>query len=68
MNYASISCLSSLPHYIHSVLCCFSAVYNNRQMNAELAQNPLRHYDIASNSNESDLNVEQIAGIEKEME
>ena len=24
-------------------------VYNNRQMNAELAQNPLRHYDIASN-------------------
>jgi len=37
-------------------------------MNAELAQNPLRHYDIASNSNESDLNVEQIAGIEKEME
>ena len=43
-------------------------VYNNRQMNAELAQNPLRHYDIASNSNESDLNVEQIAGIEKEME
>lgn len=26
----------------------------------------LRHYDIASNSNESDLNVEQIAGVEKE--
>ena len=33
MNYASISCLSSLSHYIHSVLCCFSAVYNNRQIN-----------------------------------
>lgn len=41
-------------------------VYNNRVMNAELGENPLRHYDIASNSNESDLNVEQIAGVEKE--
>lgn len=43
-------------------------VYNNRMMNAELAQNPLRHYDIASNSNESDLNVEQIAGVREEEE
>lgn len=40
-------------------------VFNNRTMNAELNQNPLRHYDIASNSNESDLNVEQIAGVEE---
>ncbi|MEG0795545.1 MAG: 4-hydroxythreonine-4-phosphate dehydrogenase PdxA [Odoribacter sp.] len=43
-------------------------VYNNRQMNAELAENPLKHYDIASNSNESDLNVEQIAGVQREVE
>lgn len=43
-------------------------VYNNRMINAELAQNPLRHYDIASNSNESDLNVEQIAGVREENE
>lgn len=41
-------------------------VFNNRMQNAELAQNPLRHYDIASNSNESDLNVEQIAGVKEE--
>lgn len=43
-------------------------VYNNRTMNAELVQNPLKHYDIASNSNESDLNVEQIAGVREELE
>lgn len=42
-------------------------VYNNRMMNAGLTENPLKHYDIASNSNESDLNVEQIAGV-KEVE
>lgn len=41
-------------------------VFNNRMMNAELNENPLRHYDIASNSNESDLNVEQIAGVREE--
>ncbi len=41
-------------------------VYNNRKMNAELSANTLRHYDIASNSNESDLNVEQIAGMKEE--
>ncbi len=38
-------------------------VYNNRKMNDDLQQNPLRHYDIAGNANESDLNVEQIAGL-----
>lgn len=43
-------------------------VHNNRSMNAELAQDPLKHYDIASNSNESDLNVEQIAGVRQEEE
>lgn len=43
-------------------------VYQNRTMNDELTQNQLKHYDIASNSNESDLNVEQIAGVRNEME
>ncbi len=43
-------------------------VFNNRRENAELAANPLRHYDIASNSNEGDLNVEQIAGVQEEAE
>lgn len=43
-------------------------VYNNRMKNAELSRNPLKHYDIASNSNESDLNVEQIVGVKKEEE
>ncbi len=41
-------------------------VYNQRKLNMELAENPLRHYDIAANSNESDLNVEQIAGVHEE--
>lgn len=41
-------------------------VYNNRLMNAGLAENPLTHYDIAGNSNESDMNVEQIAGVKEE--
>jgi len=43
-------------------------VYNNRKMNTDVGANPLKHYDIASNNNESDLNVEQIAGVEKEKE
>lgn len=43
-------------------------VFNNRIQNKELANNPLDHYDIAGNSNESDLNVEQIAGIKKDLE
>lgn len=43
-------------------------VFHNRKMNAELQQNPLRHFDIASNANESDLNVEQIAGVREEEE
>lgn len=43
-------------------------VYNNRKMNEELERNPLRHYDIAGNANESDLNVDQIAGVKNEME
>lgn len=41
-------------------------VYHNRNMQAELTENPLKHYDISSNGNEGDLNVEQIAGIEQE--
>ena len=43
-------------------------VYHNRTMLAEISANPLKHYDIASNSNEGDLNVEQIAGVEKDEE
>lgn len=43
-------------------------VFRNRQMNSELAANPLKHYDIATNSNEADLNVEQIAGVQEEEE
>lgn len=43
-------------------------VFNNREQNAELAKNPLGHYDIAGNSNESDMNVEQIAGIKAQAE
>ncbi|MDR2130777.1 MAG: 4-hydroxythreonine-4-phosphate dehydrogenase PdxA [Odoribacteraceae bacterium] len=38
-------------------------VYNHRQRNLQLLKNPLPHYDIAVNSNESDLNVEQIEGV-----
>ncbi|MCC8173568.1 MAG: 4-hydroxythreonine-4-phosphate dehydrogenase PdxA [Odoribacter sp.] len=41
-------------------------VYHNRRMNEEISAHPLPHYDIATNSNETDLNVEQIAGVEKE--
>lgn len=41
-------------------------VYNNRKQNAELSRSPLPHYDIAGNSNETDLNVEQIAGVKRE--
>lgn len=43
-------------------------VYNNRRMNAELEANPLKHYNISSNANESDLNVEQIEGVEEDPE
>lgn len=43
-------------------------VYKNRMQHRELTRNPLQHYDIAGNSNETDLNVEQIAGIQKEHE
>lgn len=43
-------------------------VFTNRMANADLAQNTLKHYDIASNSNETDLNVEQIAGVRREEE
>lgn len=42
-------------------------VYNRRKMNADLVANQLRHYDIASNNNESDLNVEQIAGVKEDI-
>jgi 4-hydroxythreonine-4-phosphate dehydrogenase len=38
-------------------------IHNNRSRNLQLLKNPLPHYDVASNSNESDLNVEQIEGV-----
>lgn len=41
-------------------------VYHHRRMNADLSGNPLTHYNMASNNNEADLNVEQIAGIKSE--
>ena len=43
-------------------------VHRNRKTNAELSENPLGHYNVSSNSNESDMNVEQIAGVKKEEE
>ena len=43
-------------------------VLRNRKMNAELKANPLKHYNVAANSNETDMNVDQIAGVEKEKE
>ncbi|MDR0765787.1 MAG: 4-hydroxythreonine-4-phosphate dehydrogenase PdxA [Odoribacteraceae bacterium] len=41
-------------------------VYNHRKRNLQLLKNPLPHYDIVANSNESDLNVEQIEGVKEE--
>lgn len=38
-------------------------VFVHREQNLELQKHPLPHYDIASNSNETDLNVEQIEGV-----
>lgn len=43
-------------------------IYNNRKQNIALKANPLPHYDISSNSNETDLNVEQIEGVKVEPE
>lgn len=43
-------------------------VFNTRIQNTALGRNPLPHYDVAGNANESDLNVEQIAGVKKEEE
>ncbi|MCR9012855.1 PdxA family dehydrogenase [Gabonibacter chumensis] len=43
-------------------------VFNNRQQNLSLQENPLPHYDIASGSNETDLNVEQIEGVREEID
>lgn len=43
-------------------------VFNTRMQNIALARNPLPHYDVAGNANESDMNVEQIAGVKREEE
>jgi 4-hydroxythreonine-4-phosphate dehydrogenase len=41
-------------------------VYNHRRQNIQLQRNPLPHYDVAANSNESDLNVEQLEGVRED--
>lgn len=51
---------------LRSALYLAMDVYTNRRRNAEWGGNPLKHYNVASNSNEGDLNVEQIAGVKKE--
>jgi 4-hydroxythreonine-4-phosphate dehydrogenase len=38
-------------------------VYRNRTLYKKLLSRPLPHYDIAGTANESDMNVEQIAGV-----
>lgn len=38
-------------------------IYANRKQNLALRKNPLPHYNISSNSNETDLNVDQIEGV-----
>ena len=43
-------------------------VFNTRMQNAALSRNPLPHYDVAGNTNESDMNVDQIAGVKGEEE
>lgn len=42
-------------------------VYHTRLQNADLSRNPLPHYDVAGNANESDMNVDQIAGVREEV-
>lgn len=42
-------------------------IFNHRKRNLQLLKNPLPRYDIASNSNESDLNVEQIEGVQENL-
>ena len=43
-------------------------VYAPRKENTALASNPLQHYNVEGNANESDLNVDQIAGIRHQSE
>jgi 4-hydroxythreonine-4-phosphate dehydrogenase len=52
---------------IRNALYLATDVYNHRKRNLQLLKNPLPHYDIGANSNESDLNVEQIEGIKEEL-
>lgn len=42
-------------------------VYNTRMQNVALSRNPLPHYDVAGNANETDMNVDQIAGVREEV-
>lgn len=43
-------------------------IHRNRTKNRELNKNPLPHYDIRGNINESDINVDKIAGVKEEAE
>ena len=38
-------------------------IYKAREEYAELTKNPLKRYDVGGDKRESDLNVEQIAGV-----
>lgn len=42
-------------------------VASQRARSRELQRDPLPHYNVAGNSNESDLNVEQIEGVKEEV-
>ena len=41
-------------------------VYRNRKQYSELTRNHLRHYEIGGDRRESEMNVEQIAGLSKD--
>lgn len=43
-------------------------IFDRQKQNAELQKNQLPHYNIGGNNNESDLNVEQIAGVKRDIE
>jgi 4-hydroxythreonine-4-phosphate dehydrogenase len=53
---------------VRNALYLATDVYTHRKRNLRLLKNPLPHYDVAANNNESDLNVEQIEGIKEEFE
>ena len=66
--YMMLKCYQADESALRNALYLAIDVYNNRLQNEELATNPLQHYDVAGNANESDMNVEQIAGVKEEIE